>query len=206
MAVPSGRISRRQWVLILILVPVALLFFRKRVAVLLPAFPTQSMLQEEAALREKRETQVRKLEERVALQDEEMAAVRDLAAPFWRIDDRSVARQKGVIQNEVNKLLARANIRGVDYQVMNPKRNELPGRVHVYEIEVTVNITASMREIGRVLAEIDRAPHLLTWNQCSIAPYNLREPNKVRLTGTLSALVLSADAAEVVFGRTEDAG
>lgn len=206
MASLRNRLSLRQWLLIGIMVPVALLFLRKRVLAFVPDFPTRAVLAEEAGLLDKRAEQLRKLEERLAAQDAEVEALRGRAAPLWRIDDRSLARQRGLIQNEVNRLLAKANVRGADYQVMNPRRLDLPGKSLVYEVEVTVNITATMREIGRVLLEVDRSPIRLTWNQCTIAPHNLREPNKVRLTGTLRAFALAPEAVEFLARRTEEPG
>lgn len=193
----------RQWVLILVLIPVAVLFFHKRMASLLRALPTKRAIAEEQARLEQRQEKLDGLQGKIEARDTELADLRQQAAPFWRIDDRNPVRQKGIIQNEVNRLLTKANIRGVDYQVINPRRIDLPEKTLVYEVEVTVNMTASMREIARVLAEIDRSEQQLTWSQCSVAPLNLRDTSKVRLTGTLRALVLSPDAVALLGGSSE---
>jgi|GEM_PF-2716559 len=193
----------RQWLLILVLIPVAVLFFHKRVAGLIRALPTQRVIADEQALLQQRREKLDALQAKLEARDSELAELRRQAAPFWRIDDRNAARQKGIIQNEVNRLLTKANIRGVDYQVINPRRIDLPEKALVYEVEVTVNMTASMREIARVLAEIDRSEQQLTWSQCSVAPLNLRDTSKVRLTGTLRALVLSPDAVALLGGSSE---
>ena len=194
MTSPFNRLTLRQWLLLAVFIPVAILFFRKRVFAMFPEFPTPMAIAEERSMLAKRRKQLAELESRLAAQESELANLRALAAPFWQIGDRSVGKQKGFIQTEVNKLIDRANIRGVDYQVMNPKRVEIPDKTHVYGVEVTVNITASMKEITRVLEQIERSPRRLSWGQCSITPYNLRDPNKVRLTGTVRARVLSPDA------------
>lgn len=190
------KLTVRQWILLLVLIPVAILFFRKRVLGAVPSIPTRAGIEAEQDELDRRRGQLQELQAQLATQEGDVASLRRVAAPLWKISDRSAARQKGIIQREVNRLIDRANIRGVDYQVMNPKRREIPEMDHVYEVEVTVNITASMKEITRVLAEIDQSERLLNWSQCSITPYNLRDPNKVRLTGTLRALVLSPDVVE----------
>jgi len=206
MATPFNRLTPRQWFLIAILIPVAVLFFRKRVFAAFPELPTQGAIVTERELLGKRQGQLAELEEKLAAQQGELAALRDAAAPLWMIDDRNVAKQKGFIQTEVNRLIDQASIRGVDYQVMNPKRNDIPDKTHVYDVEVTVNITASMKEITRVLEQIELSPRELTWGQCSITPYNLRDPSKVRLTGTIRARVLSPDAVDFLKPAAEGDG
>jgi Sec-independent protein translocase protein TatA len=197
------KLNPRQWALILVLIPVAVLFFQKRVAGMVRSLPTARAIEaEREVLRERREKHDA-LQAKLDARESELASLREQTAPFWRVDDRNPARQKGIVQNEVNRLLSKANIRGVDYQVINPRRLDLPDKTLVYEVEVTVNMTASMREIARVLAEVDRSEQRLTWSQCSIAPLNLRDTSKVRLTGTLRALVLSPDAVELLAGTTE---
>ena len=206
MAAPFNRLTPRQWILIAVLVPVAVLFFRKRILSSLPNFPTTKTIAAERTRLKKRRRQLAELEKRLAARDVELENLRAAAAPFWKIADRNAAKQKGFIQTEVNRLIDRANIRGVDYQVMNPKRSEVPGKAHVYRVEVTVNITASMKEVTRVLEQIERSPRWLLWGQCSITPYSLREPNKVRLTGTIRAYVLSPDAVAFLQPDAEEKG
>lgn len=193
----------RQWVLILVLIPVAALFLRKYLFGIVPELPTSSRIAGETALLQKRRDQLQALQDQLEARETQLAELRQLAAPFWMIDDRNAARQKSLLQNEVNRVLARANIRGVDYQVVNPRRLEVQDKTLIYEVEATVNMTASMREIARVLAEVDRSPQMLTWSQCTIAPLNLRDTTKVRLTGTLRAQVLSPEAVALVRGGSE---
>ncbi|NLF17662.1 MAG: hypothetical protein GX595_10450 [Lentisphaerae bacterium] len=195
--------SVRQGILILILIPVAVLFVHRYFGHLLPDLPTAARVRAEEDLLEKRREQLRTLEDQRSARAAQLEELRSLAAPLWLIEDRNAARQKTLLQNEVNRVLAKANIRGVDYQVVNPRRLDLPDKTLIYEVEATVNMTASMREISRVLAEVDRSPQTLTWSQCSIAPLNLRDTSKVRLTGTLRARVLSPEAVALVRGGSE---
>jgi hypothetical protein len=197
------KLSPRQWLLLLLLIPVVLLFLWKRVPGLLPDLPTRRLIGSEEKVLEKRREQLQSLQEQIDARQGQIAELKRLTASFWKIEDRNPSRQKGVIQNEVNRVLGKANIRGVDYQVINPRRLDLPDKSQVYEIEVTVNMTASMREIARVLAEVDRSPQTLSWSQCSLAPMNLRDTSKVRLTGTLKAQVLSPDAVDLLRGGSE---
>lgn len=197
------KISTRQWLLVLVFIPVAALFFQKRLAAQLANLPTAARIRAEASLLAERREQLQGLQDEVGSRDGQIADLKRLAAPFWSIDDRNAARQKNILQNEVTRVLTRANIRGVDYQVVNPRRLDIADKTQVYEVEVTVNMTASMREIARVLAEIDRSAQALTWSQCNLAPLNLRDTSKVRLTGTLRARVLSPDAATLLRGGSE---
>lgn len=203
MTAALGKLNLRQWVLILVLIPVAALFFQKRLLGALRALPTPSVIEEERGRLEAARSKLEAIQARLEARETELAQLRQQVAPFWRIEDRNPARQKGIIQNEVNRLLTRASIRGVDYQVINPRRLDLPEKTLVYEVEVTVNMTSSMREIARVLAEIERSEQRLTWSQCTIAPLNLRDTSKVRLTGTLRARVLSPEAVELLAGNSE---
>jgi len=195
--------SLRQWVLILVLIPVAALFLRRYLGHLLPDLPTAGRIRDEQALLQKRRDQVQALQEQIDAREAQVNELKQLTASFWMIDDRNAARQKGFLQNEVNRVLGKANIRGVDYQVINPRRLDIQDKTQVYEVEVTVNMTASMREISRVLAEVDRSPQTLAWSQCTIAPLNLRDTSKVRLTGTLRALALAPEAVALVRGGSE---
>jgi hypothetical protein len=197
------KISLRQWVLVLVFIPVAALFFQKRLAAQLGALPTAARIGVERGLLEERREQLQTLQDQVGSREGQVAELRRLAAPFWSIDDRNAARQKNILQSEVTRVLTKANIRGVDYQIVNPRRLDIAEKSQVYEVEVTVNMTASMREIARVLAEIDRSTQALTWSQCNLAPLNLRDTSKVRLTGTLRARVLSPDAAALLRGGSE---
>jgi hypothetical protein len=196
-------IRLRQWLLMLVLIPVAGLFFQKRIATQLSGLPTSARIRAEAGLLAERREQLQALQEEVDSRDGQVAELRRLATPLWSVDDRNAARQKNILQNEVTRVLTKANIRGVDYQVVNPRRLDIAEKTQVYEVEVTVNMTASMREIARVLAEIDRSAQALTWSQCNIAPLNLRDTSKVRLTGTLRARVLAPDAAALLRGGSE---
>ena len=197
------KISLRQWVLALVLVPVAVLFFQKRIVAQLGALPTAARIRTEADLLDGRREQLQALQDQVGSREGQVADLKRMAAPFWLIDDRNAARQKNILQSEVTRVLTKANTRGVDYQVVNPRRLDIAEKTQIYEVEVTVNMTASMREIARVLAEIDRSTQALTWSQCNIAPLNLRDTSKVRLTGTLRARVLSPDAVALLRGGSE---
>ena len=197
------KMSLRQWALVLVLIPVAVIFFQKRIMAQLGTLPTAARIQAEERLLAERREQLQQLQDEVASRDGQVAELARLAAPFWSIDDRNSARQKNTLQSEVTRVLTKANIRGVDYQIVNPRRLDIAEKSQVYEVEVTVNMTASMREIARVLAEIDRSTQALTWSQCNLAPLNLRDTSKVRLTGTLRARVLSPDAAALLRGGSE---
>jgi hypothetical protein len=197
------RLRPRQWALILVLIPVAVLFFRHRVAGLVRSLPTSRAIQAEQDHLQDQRGKLEGLRAQIEARDTELAELRQQVASFWRIDNRNAAQQKGAIQNEVTRLLTKASISNAEYQVINPRRLDLPEKTLVYEVQVTVNMTASMREIARVLTEIDRSEQRLTWSQCNIAPLNLRDTSKVRLTGTLRALVLSPDAVALLGGGSE---
>ena len=195
--------SLRQWMLLLVLIPVAVLFFQKRIATQLGTLPTTARIRAEAVSLEKGRERLQALQDQVGSREGQVAELKRQAAPFWSIDDRNALRQKNILQSEVTRVLTKANIRNGDYQIVNPRRLDITEKTQIYEVEVTVNMTASMREVARVLLEIDRSPQALTWSQCNIVPLNLRDTSKVRLTGTLRARVLSPDAAALLRGGSE---
>jgi hypothetical protein len=189
--------------LLLVLIPVAVLFFQKRIATQLGTLPTTARIRAEAVSLEKGRERLQALQDQVGSREGQVAELKRQAAPFWSIDDRNALRQKNILQSEVTRVLTKANIRNGDYQIVNPRRLDITEKTQIYEVEVTVNMTASMREVARVLLEIDRSPQALTWSQCNIVPLNLRDTSKVRLTGTLRARVLSPDAAALLRGGSE---
>lgn len=197
------KMSLRQWMLLLVLIPVAVLFFQKRIATQLGTLPTTARIRAEAVSLAKGRERLQALQDQVGSREGQVAELKRQAAPFWSIDDRNALRQKNILQSEVTRVLTKANIRNGDYQIVNPRRLDITEKTQIYEVEVTVNMTASMREVARVLLEIDRSPQALTWSQCNIVPLNLRDTSKVRLTGTLRARVLSPDAAALLRGGSE---
>jgi hypothetical protein len=57
-----------------------------------------------------------------------------------------------------------------------------------------------MRDISRLLAEVEEAQISFAWQSCTIRPDNIRDPREVRLNGRIEALMLSPEAAESLFG------
>lgn len=128
------------------------------------------------------------LEQRQAL-DARLAELRQKAASFWQIEGRAPQVE---VPAEFSRLARQAQVN--PQQVGAPRVNKVMDLAHVREVEFSIRLSASMREVSRLVAQMDGAPHAFYWSRCNIRPDNIRSPKGVVLNGRIVALVLSADA------------
>ena len=69
---------------------------------------------------------------------------------------------------------------------------------NIQQVELTVRIRASMREIARLMVEIDAADPPFFWSQCTIRPNNPKNPSGVVLSGRVAALMLKSEATKLL--------
>ncbi|MFW6367474.1 MAG: hypothetical protein ACOC0L_02295, partial [bacterium] len=69
---------------------------------------------------------------------------------------------------------------------------------NIQKVELTVRIRASMREISKLLVEVDAASPPFFWTQCTIRPNNLRNPTGVVLSGRVAAFMLMPEATKLL--------
>jgi hypothetical protein len=191
------KMTARQWFLVIALVITAIFFVRKYMPVL--NVPTRRSIDVEISRLKERRKDLAVIRRKVAAMEDARAELRAKAAPFWQIEGKNAEQ---AVVAEFTKIARRAKVS--THRVDKPHRNKVLDLNDVFEVEFSVQITASMREIARLLAELENAEQRFYWTQCSLRPDNIRAPKNVRLIGRLKALVLSSDASEFLAGREGD--
>ncbi len=161
------------------------------------ALPLPSTLHaEEKRIRklERRLKAVRRAQEKYAAR---LAEIRKVAAPFRRISSKTSAAE---IRTEFDKLARRAQVTLQSVRLLREKPEKFSE--YVLSVELAVQVRTSMREISRLLAELERNRGAFYWRTCSIRPDNPRAPKQVYLTGRLQALVLNPQADQLLYGST----
>jgi hypothetical protein len=186
--------TARQWGLVIALVVTGIFFARKY----LPGLhvPTRHSIEDEVSSLEERRKDLAVMRKKVEEVDEARAALRAKASPFWQIESKNAEQ---AVVAEFTKIARRAQVS--THRVDKPRRNKVLDLNDVFEVEFSVQVTASMREVSRLLAEIEASEQRFYWTQCSIRPDNIRAPKNVRLIGRLRALVLSSEASEFLSGK-----
>ncbi|MDT8390542.1 MAG: hypothetical protein RRC34_08550 [Lentisphaeria bacterium] len=70
-------------------------------------------------------------------------------------------------------------------------------------MELSLNMTGTMGEIGRFLVAVRNFPRPFTWTACSIRPTNPTEASSVTLAGSVTAYYLTSAAETAVFESRE---
>lgn len=199
MAALSSKLNGRQKFLLLVMVLVGIFFSRQYLRVALEKLPTDAALEREKQLLESRKKDLAVVQKRLETQGETIDRLRDQAAIFWRVPRKQCKQD---VMAAFSKIARNAQVQR--HRVDKPKENKVLNLENVYEVEFSVQVDATMREVTRLLAEIERSKERFFWSECTIRPDNTRAPKKVRLTGKVRALVLSDDALDVLAGKTEE--
>ena len=73
---------------------------------------------------------------------------------------------------------------------------------YIQEVELRMEMRGvSMREVTRLLRELENARHSFSWSSCKIEPDNLQKPTGVKFSGRLRAFVLNEEAVKVLGGE-----
>ncbi len=132
--------------------------------------------------------------------DQTLARLQSRIAPqVWRMSDKVPATE---VQGEVDRL---ARLAHVTIQTMGGQRVSDVGN-NLRNVELTVNLTGSMRDISRFLAVLDSAERRFYWRSCRLRPANARVPGSISLSGRLQAFYYTPEAERLLFGMVEREG
>jgi hypothetical protein len=116
------------------------------------------------------------------------------ARGFWRAGSRAPAAE---VQSEFEKMCRRARV--TVQSIGTPRVNKVSE--HVRSVTISVRMRASMREVSRLMDEIEQANPNFYWSSCNIRPDSSNNPQGVVLTGKMEAYVLSAEATRIIYGE-----
>jgi len=149
---------------------------------------------------EAQEDELVKLTKRLAALQEKQNEARQereelqrVAEPFWRPGVRAASSE---VQSEYEKLGRRARV--TIGTIGNPREEKVSDQVR--SVEFAVRITGAMRDVSRLLVEMENAHPPFYWTGCMIRPDNARDPKGISLTGKIQALVLTDEATEIIEG------
>ncbi len=125
--------------------------------------------------------------------EEDLDHLRSAARPFWSVEGRLPAAE---VQSQFDKLARRARV--TIQSVGAPQVHKVSEQVR--SVELAVRFRGTMREVARLLAELEKSDRPFYWLSLNIRPDSLRDPKGVSLTGKIQALVLSPEAARMISG------
>lgn len=194
-AAGQDRSRKRLGILVIAAAILALLVLATRVdisGIALPLPNTAETLEIELADRMGEAKIFLKQERRDAARREKLER---LADPFWRSGHRSAQAR---VQSEFEQLSRRAHV--MIQTLGSPHIRDYSDTIE--EVELTVRIRASMKEIARLLEEVEKADPPFFWTLCTIRPNDPRDPSGVVLSGKVSVLMLKAEASRLLAGKT----
>ncbi len=150
---------------------------------------------------EERRTELAELKAGRKARLDAITRMRRKAQPFWLTETQNPLVQ---VPTEFTKLARLAQV--TVQRPGDPRKTKVLDMTHVSQIEFSVRATASMREISRLLAEVEQSQHKFYWGVCQIRPDNRRTPQQAVMTGRIRALVLSPEASKFISGDSEGDG
>lgn len=192
----SGERGGRRKTIPLLLVALALaVVFAIQFSNLLPGeLPTRSLIEQQTGELRAARRQLGRVSGENRRDEYRLAELQDRAAPFWTVSSERQAEQE--IRQHFDRVARNAQIS--KHQTHQPRSAQLANHDYLQEVEFSVTLTATMREITRLLSEMEKTDHLFQWTQCSISVLNRRAPTEVRLTGKVRALVLRPEAQAIL--------
>ncbi len=188
-------IPRRQIILLAIMVVIGLLLARQYLGFL--KLPTRARLEHAVKQLESSRGDLKAATVDDQKRIQELEELRTMSQDFW-LSSSQRAPTDQEITREFNKLLRRAQLPA--NQKVDTQRNKLPGVTNIQEVQIRLDLkNVTMREVGRLLAEVKKYGNRLTWTQCQISPDNPRTPQNVNLSGRLRALVLTTEASDFLL-------
>lgn len=157
--------------------------------------PLPGTLQAEGKRIKKLERRLKEIGRASAKRENRLVGLRKVAAPFRRVSAKASAAD---IRTEFDKIARRAQVTLQSVRLLREKPEKFSE--YVLSVELAVQVRTSMREISRLLAELEKARGAFYWKTCSIRPDNPRAPKQVYLSGRLQALVLNPQADQVLYG------
>ncbi|MDX9980594.1 MAG: hypothetical protein RBU25_11270 [Lentisphaeria bacterium] len=202
MTASGDRGARRKLILLLLALVLAVVFTVQFSGFLPGEWPTKSLINEQAKELRAARKQLARLSQEGAQGNRRLQDLQDQSAPFWTVSSERQAEQE--IIEHFNRAARNAQIN--KHQINKPRSAPLPNYAYLYEVEFSVSLTSTMKEITRLLQEMEKTEHLFQWTQCSISVLNRRAPTEVRLTGKVRAVVLRPEARAILEGKQEGQG
>jgi len=159
------------------------------------ALPLPGTIRAEGKRIRKLERRLKEVRRAAAKRESRLAELRRVAAPVRRVSSKAYAAE---IRTEFDKIARRAQVTIQSVRLLREKPEKFSE--FVLSIELAVQLRTSMREISRLLAELEKARGAFYWRTCSIRPDNARAPKQVYLSGRLQALVLNAQVDQTLYG------
>jgi hypothetical protein len=188
--------SGRRKVLILVMFALVGVLVLQLGGLSLPELPTRAAIEEEGEALALARSRLDKLTRRSARQDKEVAELNVLASPFWRTSESSADRETQVVRSALDRLASRAKVSAP--RIVSQGRIPLQGHEYIHAIELSVDWTVMMKEVTRLLNEIEKSDQIFQWTECTIRPNNVRDPKEVRVLGRVRALVLNQEAQSLL--------
>ena len=166
-------IPRRQIILLAIMVVIGLLLARQYLGFL--KLPTRARL--ERAVKElessRGDLKAATVDDQKRLQN--LEELRAMSKDFW-LSSTQRAPTDQEITREFNKLLRRAQLPA--NQKVDTQRNKLPGVANIQEVQIRLDLkNVTMREVGRLLAEVKKYGNRLILTGCWDARGELADPD-----------------------------
>lgn len=138
----------------------------------------------------------------------ELSELRSKSGQFW-VRTRTTLPVEQEVLEEFNSI---ARLASVNIQSREAKLIKTNNVNYIQEVELRMEMRGvSMREVTRLLRELENAKHSFAWASCKIEPDNLQKPTGVKLSGRLRAFVLNEEAVKILGGdlkldETEEVG
>jgi Tfp pilus assembly protein PilO len=191
--------SGRKKILLLIMLALAVVLAMQFSGLSIGELPTQEAIEQQGKSLRSAQKRLRKLTKQNRHEDKQLAELNAMAAPLWQISGR-VSEQE--VREQLERLAREAKVSLPRITTM--KRSSVQGYDYIDEVELSITWTATMKEITRLLYQIDTSKRVFRWTNCSIRPVNPRDPKEVKLMGRLRALVLNTEAQTMLTGEQEE--
>lgn len=197
----GDRGARRRKILLLLVLVLAVVFALQFSGLSLAELPTNAVIEQQTTELHAARKLLAKLSRESARDEHHLAELRAQATPFWSVSEQHADQE---IRQNFDRVARDAKIS--KQQVFAPRRADLQDYDYLYEVEFSVSLMGTMKEISRLLYEMEKSDHVFQWTQCSIAPANRRSPTEVRLSGKIRALVLRPEAQAILANQAEGQG
>ncbi len=182
-------------VLVTLLVIVSLLVLRQYMPMV--ELPTDSRIEDEMARLKSLRGDLAVTQKMNSDWQKEVAELRGKSGLFW-VRKRPTLPVEQEVLEEFNNIarLASVNIQSREARLV--KNNNAN---YIQEVELRMDMrSVSMREVTRLMKELDEAKREFRWASCKIDPDNVQKPTGVKLSGRLRAFVLTEEATRILGG------
>ena len=152
-------------------------------------WPTEERISDKKDELKKQRRELRRAMERAALLSNKEEALARAGKNFWEV--KPDTHLDSIMRAKIESYAKSA---GLELQSMGNIRTSKLAKGY-NKLEITISANSPMDKVIDFLNNIRQAKPIFFWQQCSIRPDNITNPNKVYLNGTLA--IVSVDRAEV---------